>query len=324
MASDPDRSYVFGPFRIDVAKRELYGSGGPVKLGRLVFDLLAILITNHQRAVSNAEISAQLWPHQQEVTDQNLKDLFRRLCKALDDDDPAHRKYLTRGDGHFRCTAVVEEVLHPPVRQASAIRAIQTKILYVKVLHLRQKGRDKPAYSARAQSNKNPIDVYDEALYYSLHIFPEKQTSWEWSIVTSGDAAVTQITHPWQDVPEYLDPYLADMRSPHLNPKSSGSSATYLTVTTMYNGLQKGQEQIYAKIETDAEYVRLVVDFASLADPKPVFKIRPVGTVESVRPPSARQVEVHEPYPLVFTASSRDMRPGHILKIKWSVVWQED
>ena len=88
----------------------------------------------------------------------------------------------------------------------------------------------------------------------------------------------------------------------------------------MYNGLQAGQEQVYAKIETETKYVRLVVDFSSISDPKPTFRTRPAGTVEGPNKRVERQVPVEEPYPNVFTTFATDIKVGQILKIEWAVV----
>ena len=315
MAGQPD-VYEFGPFLVDILKRELHNAGEPVEVGKLVFNLLAFLVTNYRQAISNQEASASLWPNQ-EHTDQKLKDLFGRLCTTLDDEDRAHPKYLSRVKGYLRW---VTEVTERP--RTSGVQSRQTKVLYVKVVHLRQKGRDQPAYSVCPHPEKARVEVFDEAMYYSLHMFADEQKSWEWSIVSTGDSPVTHITHPWQPDPEYFDPELAHIPSAHINPRCSQRSSTFLTITTMYNGLQKGHEEAYAKVETDAQSVRVVVDFASLADPKPMFDMRPVGVLESFRPGSERQIDVDEPYPLVFTACADDLKKGQILKIRWSTAWR--
>jgi hypothetical protein len=164
--------------------------------------------------------------------------------------------------------------------------------------------------------------VFDEAVYYSLHMFSQKQNGWEWSIVSTGDSPVTYISHPWQETPEYFDPHLADIRSGHLTPRCTQSSSTYLTVTTMYNGLQKGHEEVYGKVEVDARYLRVIVDFASLPDPPPVFARRPYALLETPRAASQTPVDIREPYPLVFTAFANELQRGQILKIRWSMAWR--
>jgi hypothetical protein len=290
--------------------REVHRGSERISLGRLAFDFLSLLIEH--RVLSNADASARLWPGD-DNTDQKLKDLFRRLYTALGDVDRENPQYFRREAGYIR---LIESALES--RQTPSATA-QSKVLYVKLIHMRRKGHDTPAYVAQSTHGKRGFDVYDEALYYSLHMFEEQQPFWEWNIVSTGESPVTHITHPWQDKPDYFDPQLAMIPSPHITPRCSESSATYLTVTTMYNGLQPGHEEVYAKVEVDASYVRLIVDFASLPDPKPTFARRPTGVLASFHPPTETAVEVQESYPFIFTARSRDLKKGQILKIRWTL-----
>lgn len=132
---------------------------------------------------------------------------------------------------------------------------------------------------------------------------------------------MSHVTHPWQDTPNFFDPFLDQMTSRHIIPRSDESSQMYLTVTTMFNGLQQGHEDVYSKVEADAAYVRMVVDFTSLADPLPRFRLDPTALIETASPRRRGRATVTEPYPRVFTACARNMKPGQILRIKWELDW---
>jgi TolB-like protein/DNA-binding winged helix-turn-helix (wHTH) protein/Tfp pilus assembly protein PilF len=83
-------SYLFGPFRLDPARRALEQGGSPVSLSARAFDVLLALIEGRDRVLSRAELMALVWPGMV-VEDHNLSVQISALRRALGDtaDEPA-------------------------------------------------------------------------------------------------------------------------------------------------------------------------------------------------------------------------------------------
>jgi predicted ATPase/DNA-binding winged helix-turn-helix (wHTH) protein len=73
-----------GPLEVDVASRELFLDGQPVRLGSRAFDLLAVLIAANGALVSKNEILEQVWPDTI-VEENNLQVHMSALRKVLGD-----------------------------------------------------------------------------------------------------------------------------------------------------------------------------------------------------------------------------------------------
>lgn len=92
--------WQFGEFDVDVPLFQLTRAGVPVKLERLVFDLLLYLIEERRRVVMRHELYARLWPCQT-VVDTALARVVSMLRTALDDDASRPRYVETiRGRGY--------------------------------------------------------------------------------------------------------------------------------------------------------------------------------------------------------------------------------
>lgn len=74
-----------GDCLIDLARRELIRDGELLHVEAKVFDLIALLVSHAERALSKREIGQALWPDRP-VTDAALSQLLRKARRALGDD----------------------------------------------------------------------------------------------------------------------------------------------------------------------------------------------------------------------------------------------
>jgi DNA-binding winged helix-turn-helix (wHTH) protein/predicted ATPase len=79
------REYRFGPFRLDRGNARLTREGQAVALKPKVFDVLAHLVENAGRLVTQEELLAEVWPDTI-VGDSSLKSCVRQIRQALGDD----------------------------------------------------------------------------------------------------------------------------------------------------------------------------------------------------------------------------------------------
>ena len=80
--------YLFEPFTLDDARRELRCNGHPVHLQPQVFDLLCLLIENAHRVVSRDEIFEKVWKGRivsEDALSSRIRDLRRVLSQAGQD-----------------------------------------------------------------------------------------------------------------------------------------------------------------------------------------------------------------------------------------------
>jgi len=84
------RSYRFGEFRINPARRELWRGDRLVALPPLVFDCLTYLLEHHDRAVGRDELVAAVWG-KTDVSDTLLGQTILRIRRELGDDAKEQR-----------------------------------------------------------------------------------------------------------------------------------------------------------------------------------------------------------------------------------------
>jgi Tol biopolymer transport system component/DNA-binding winged helix-turn-helix (wHTH) protein len=81
--------YQFGPFRLDVDRRLLLRSGGPVPLTPKAFDTLRVLVENSGQVIAKDELLSRVWPDSF-VEEATLAQNVFTLRKALGDDGSEH------------------------------------------------------------------------------------------------------------------------------------------------------------------------------------------------------------------------------------------
>ena len=82
MAGASDTVVRFGPFELDLLRRELRTSAGPVRLGARAFDTLAELVRCHGQTVERAALMQAVWPGRI-VEENNLTQAIAALRRAL-------------------------------------------------------------------------------------------------------------------------------------------------------------------------------------------------------------------------------------------------
>jgi DNA-binding winged helix-turn-helix (wHTH) protein/tetratricopeptide (TPR) repeat protein len=93
-ASSANLRYRADACVIDLAAREILRDGVRVEVEAKVFDLIALLVRHHDRALSKRELGDALWADRA-VTDAALSQLLRKARRALGDDGDAQRLIRT-------------------------------------------------------------------------------------------------------------------------------------------------------------------------------------------------------------------------------------
>ena len=116
--SSPTEVLVFGPFRLEVARRELMAHGVPVTLGQRAFDVLLALVNRHGQLVTKDELMAEVWPGVV-VEENNLQVHVSALRKVLGSAGDGERYLLTVAGRGYRFVAPVERERATPRRKSA-------------------------------------------------------------------------------------------------------------------------------------------------------------------------------------------------------------
>jgi hypothetical protein len=142
------------------------------------------------------------------------------------------------------------------------------KLLYVKVTYLREKTAGAtPVYHReveRLAEETRTVDVYDEAVYYTLEIFPSKKKIERRTDQSSG------VVDPRMIIPLRYPLVFGDKFAARAANTAQmdvdGETDTLLTISHFENGLQGNEQNFASRVEEDAEYARMIVDFSSIPD----------------------------------------------------------
>lgn len=124
--------YRFGAFALDPATRELRRDGELLSLSPKVFDGIAYLLENRDRAVGHDELTAAVWGRA-DVTDVQLRQLMRKIRRAVSDDGEhqAVIRTIAHFGFHWTVETAVEDATLPlsrnePEESASVAETVET------------------------------------------------------------------------------------------------------------------------------------------------------------------------------------------------------
>ena len=106
MYQQPNHSYEFGPFRLNVAERQLCHAGEVLPLQPKAFDILLVLVERHGHLIGKDELLQAVWPDAV-VEEINLSNNISLLRKALGDNPQAHNYIETVPKRGYRFVAEV-------------------------------------------------------------------------------------------------------------------------------------------------------------------------------------------------------------------------
>src|SRR5215831_7141229 len=98
--------FEFGPFVLDPAKHQLLRDGEAVPLTPKTFDLLRVLVENHDRMLSKEELIKTVWPDSY-VDQSNLTQQISMIRRALGESAGESRFVTTVPARGYRFTAEV-------------------------------------------------------------------------------------------------------------------------------------------------------------------------------------------------------------------------
>jgi hypothetical protein len=197
------------------------------------------------------------------------------------------------------------------------------KLLYIKVTHLTQQtATASPIYTRildRLEPSERQVAVYDEAVYYTLELFPSSAPRNARSDSSSGSIDARMVI-PWQDKVRFQqDTAAAIAKIAQMD--VTEPTDTVLTISHFENGVQtKEHQNVKTLIEEDAEEVRLVIDFSSIPGAE-TFVTLENAFLDRKADNSSQSVGGSAITRTLFVASTKDGKKGDVLRINFNIDW---
>ena len=201
------------------------------------------------------------------------------------------------------------------------------KVLYIKVLCLSdRRSAATPFYQRtvpRMDGAAQQVPVFDEAVYYTLKLFPDDRP------VSREQDHSTGIVDPRVVIPWDINsdqnrdtlgatPQLAQM-------ETSTPTDTMLSVSHFLNGMQSRDQKFCTYADEDTESLRLVVDFSSVAHAVDFIKVKPAHLWVKNQVVQTDNVSYEDCGRGIYMAHCRDAQQGSTLRMDVTfTTWPED
>ena len=197
------------------------------------------------------------------------------------------------------------------------------KILYVKVTTLRDKRQPgvAPLYIRevdRLSPESRSVPVFDESVYYTLEMFPDRRKPTPRVDRSSG------VVDPRLVVPFQYPIVNADSDAvsvPQTISYEFGEECdSVLTVSHFVNGLQGDDQYFASRLTDDVDYIRLIVDFSSVPDAK---RLVTPGTASLASDKGSRELPVLPYGESMFMIYCENGSRGDLLKFNVHFNWPQ-
>jgi len=203
-------------------------------------------------------------------------------------------------------------------RKASGYR----KLLYIKVVYLTQQSpTGKPIYNRtldRLETSERQVPVYDEALYYTLELFPAKRPL-EARTDSSSGAVDARMVIPWQDLVRFQQDTTATIAK-IAQMDVNDDTDTLLTISHFENGLQGGHQDFKSFVAEDCEEIRLAVDFSSIPGAEKFVTLKN-AYLDCKANNKAQAIGGAAITPTLFVASTKEGKKGDVLRLAINIDW---
>jgi hypothetical protein len=210
-------------------------------------------------------------------------------------------------------SSLVDEIGAPagPVRR-------YRKLLYVKVTYLREKtAGTTPVYRRnveRLAEDARAVDIYDEAVYYTLELFSSKKKPERRTDQSSG-VVDPRIMIPLKYPLVFGDKYAARAANT-AQMEVDGETDTLLTISHFENGLQGNEQEFASRVEENAEYARMIVDFSSIPDARSVVLLGRAWVTRDGKEEDAQVLTLGES---MYMVSCEDAKAGDYLGMRFTI-----
>jgi hypothetical protein len=194
------------------------------------------------------------------------------------------------------------------------------KLLYVKVNFLaNQKTQAAPFYKRNVMRLDEPdrlVPVFDEAVYYTLKLYPDTRTLGPEQDTSSG-VVDPRLVIPWLNQLEFHSKG-AKFTKTMVDIEPKADSDTMLSVSHFLNGLQGRNQDFGTYADEDAESLRLVVDFSSVPNAADFITMEGAQLLVEDRVVETDDLTFRSCGDSVYMAICKDVKKGALLKMQFT------
>jgi len=205
--------------------------------------------------------------------------------------------------------------------EALASKAGYRKLLYVKVTHLSDRTIAAPAYHRTVERlipSERSVPVYDEAVYYTIEIYPsERQLSSRTN--RSSGVVDSRLLIPWLDQIEFRDAGAAIIKE--MVQIDVADSDCVLEIAHFLNGLQGPDNQNFSSyLPEDSNDFRLVLDFSSIPNAEKFVTLKGafIDRKFDNRPHAVGTAPIG---PSLYMVSCNDGKKGDVIRMYFNFDW---
>jgi hypothetical protein len=216
----------------------------------------------------------------------------------------------------------VRIILRPAkATEALASKAGYRKLLYVKVTHLSDRTIAAPAYHRTVERlipSERSVPVYDEAVYYTIEIYPSERPLSSRTDRSSG-VVDSRLLIPWLDQIEFRDAGASIIKE--MVQIDVADSDCVLAIAHFLNGLQGPDNQDFASyLPEDSNDFRLVVDFSSIPNAEKFITLKGafIDRKFDNRPHSVGTAPIG---PSLYMVSCNDGKKGDVIRMCFNFDW---
>jgi hypothetical protein len=199
-------------------------------------------------------------------------------------------------------------------------KRLYRKLLYVKVNYLANRKEQGAPFYTRTVDRLDPEDrmvpVFDEAVYYTLKLYPEQRQLGLEQDQSSG-VVDARLVIPWLTSLEFHNEGAKFVKQ-MVNMETSAPSDTMLSVSHFLNGLQDRNQQFCTYADEDAESLRIVVDFSSIPDAANRVALDRVQLMVRDQAVETDDMKYQQCGPSVYMAHCRNAKKGSLLKMDFT------
>jgi len=199
-------------------------------------------------------------------------------------------------------------------------KRLYRKLLYVKVNYLaRKESAAAPFYKRVVRRLDGPeqlVPVYDEAVYYTLKLFPETRKILREQEHSSG-VVDPRLVIPWtKDV--NFNPDGVRPAKELVGMETNVESDTMLNVSHFLNGLQDQSQTFCTYADEDAESLRLIVDFSSIPNAADTIKKDGTQLLINRQPVETDDLRDEDCGGSVYMAHCKNAKRGSVLEMRFT------
>ncbi len=195
------------------------------------------------------------------------------------------------------------------------------KLLYVAVTHLVDRATASGPCYYRTVDRLEPADrsvaVYDEAVYYTLELYPTKRPLSS-RIERSSGVVDARLAIPWQDQIAFRDLGAAFVKE--MVQIDVSDSDTVLTISHFENGLQGPNQDFASSVPEDSDDIRLVVDFSSIPNAERFIRLKN-AFIDRKSDNQPHAVGTAPVSPSLYMIHCTDAKKGDMLRMCFTFDW---